>query len=124
MRATRLIVAVVSALPVLAGCATSNALSGKDGSPVYGGTRLDAQIVAENLSPDPKAVRDNRLERPVMVWAAMCGLADMPLSAVADTVLLPVTVPVALSKPASTDGASERPEKSEQPASVNRSWVP
>src|SRR5262245_1008120 len=91
---------VVLAFAPVGGCATYNSLGSVDGSPIYAGTRLDAQIVSENLNRDPERARAEGLERPVLVMAACYGLIDMPLSMAADTALLPVTVPLALARPA------------------------
>jgi uncharacterized protein YceK len=98
MRGNLLFRAVLGALPLLGGCATSGSLAGKDGCKVYGGTRLDAALITENLAPDSEAAKSEGLERPILVWAACCGLVDMPLSFLADTALLPLTVPIAIGR--------------------------
>jgi uncharacterized protein YceK len=98
MGTSRIRVMLVAGVLAAAGCATGGSLAGKDGSQVYGGTRLDAKIVSESLGPQPSVGKKDGLEPPVLVWAACCGLADMPLSFVADTVLLPVTVPLAMQR--------------------------
>jgi uncharacterized protein YceK len=98
MRQTLIVLVLAAALPVLGGCATGANLGAQDGCTVYGGTRLDATLVAEGFSPDADVSRKNNLEHPVLVWEGCCGLIDMPLSLIADTVLLPITVPVAVGR--------------------------
>ena len=87
--------AVLMAFSMVGGCATYGSLGGKDGAKVYGGTRLDATIIGEGLGPAPEVGKHEALEKPVLVWAACCGLVDLPFSFLADTALLPITVPLA-----------------------------
>ncbi len=89
-------VAALAVLLGLAGCASVNNLGDRDRREVYGGTRLDAELVSKFLVPDDQASRAKGLEPPVAVAAGCYGLVDMPFSAVADTLLLPVTVPASL----------------------------
>jgi uncharacterized protein YceK len=98
MRQTRIVLVLAAALAGLGGCATAVNLGAPDGCRVYGGTRVDAALVAEGFAPDADAAKKNNVERPVLVWEACCGLIDLPLSMVADTVLLPITVPLAVQK--------------------------
>jgi uncharacterized protein YceK len=95
-RRTGRFLAVLVALATVGGCATYGSLGDKDGGKVYGGTRLDATIIAEGIAPAPDVAKTQALERPVLVGAACCGLVDMPFSFLADTALLPITVPLAL----------------------------
>jgi uncharacterized protein YceK len=95
MRGKPILLAVLLTVPTLGGCATYGSLTDKDGCKVFGGTRLDATIVSENLRPNSEA-RKQGVAPPVMVWAAGCGMVDMPFSMLADALLLPVTVPLAL----------------------------
>jgi uncharacterized protein YceK len=98
MRQTLIGLLLAAALPALHGCATGANLGAEDGCKVYGGTRLDATLVAEGFSPDAGVAKKNNLEHPVLVWEGCCGLIDLPLSMIADTVLLPITVPLALQR--------------------------
>jgi uncharacterized protein YceK len=107
MRGTFLVLLALTTIPVLGGCATYASLAGQDGSKVYGGTRLDATLISESLSPDSEVAKSDKIEHPVLVWEACCGLVDMPFSLVADTVLLPVTVPLALGRSAPESSDSE-----------------
>jgi uncharacterized protein YceK len=95
LRQTGTLLVALTALSALGGCATYGSLGGKDGAKVYGGTRLDATIIADGLAPASEVAKSPVLERPVLVWAACCGLVDLPFSVLADTALLPLTVPLA-----------------------------
>ena len=92
---TGMFLAVLMALATLGGCATYQSLGCKDGARVYGGTRVDAGLIADGFAPSPEVTKAKAIEQPVLVWAACCGLADMPFSFVADTALLPITVSLA-----------------------------
>jgi uncharacterized protein YceK len=59
------------------------------GMRVYGGVRAEWTVAQESLA----AASDPSASSPGPVWLL---IADMPLSAVADTVTLPLTVPVSL----------------------------
>lgn len=69
------------------GCATYRTISAAEpGSPkVFSGTRLDINAIAG----DAVGIRKSRAAPPSY------PLVDLPLSVVADTVLLPLTLPVA-----------------------------
>jgi len=95
LRQTGMLLAILATLSTLGGCATYGSLGGADGAKVYGGTRLDATIIADGLAPAPEIAKSSEVERPVWVWAACCGLVDLPFSVLADTALLPITVPLA-----------------------------
>lgn len=99
MRGTIIVLALAAALPALGGCAASNNLFRGD-SKVYGGTRIDATLVAEGFGTDEQTAKEQKLERPVLACEGLYGLIDMPFSLVADTVMLPITVPITLSKQA------------------------
>jgi uncharacterized protein YceK len=96
MRATLVLGAAL--VPALGGCATYASLEGNEANKVYGGARLDATLISEGLSPDSTPAQSKKVERGMLVCEAWCGMVDMPFSAVADTVLLPVTVPLALTR--------------------------
>jgi uncharacterized protein YceK len=106
-RRTWLVCLAAAALPVVGGCATYASLAGNEANKVYGGARLDGTLVREGLSADSKPSQSNKVERPVLVWEACCGVMDMPLSLAADTVLLPVTVPLALCSSSSDSSRTE-----------------
>jgi uncharacterized protein YceK len=105
-----LVLAVLAALPVLGGCAASNNLFRGD-SKVYGGTRLDATLVSEGFGTDEATAKEKKLERSVLTYEGFCGLVDMPLSFVADTAMLPITVPVTLAKNAQKPHNGKRSPK-------------
>jgi uncharacterized protein YceK len=114
MRGTTFVLLVSAALvPWVGGCATVGSLSGKDDNKVFGGARLDATLISEGLSSDSKASKTQEIERPLLLEEACCGLVDMPLSIVADTVLLPITVPLAMQH-------HESQPQSEKPMAANR----
>jgi len=92
------VVLLAAGVSVLGGCAASNNLFEKGGCKVYGGTRTDATLIADGFSTDSELSQDSRIERPVQVWSGFCGLVDLPLSFVADTVMLPITVPVTVAR--------------------------
>ncbi len=98
MRGTFIVLGALAILPWLGGCAAVANMGSQGGCKVFGGTQLDATLVSEGLGTGPEGVGGERLERPALVWEACCGLVDLPLSAVADTLTLPVTVPVTLAK--------------------------
>jgi uncharacterized protein YceK len=98
MRGTLLLVAGLALPPALSGCATGGNLFGTEECKVYGGTRIDATLVAEGLTAHSEAAQAPGVAHPVLVWEGCCGLVDMPLSFVADTVTLPITVPLALTR--------------------------
>ena len=113
-----MLLAALAAAPALVGCATSSNLFSKDECKVYGGTRLDATLISEGFSPDPEAVKANRLEPPVVAWEACCGMFDLPLSVIADTVTLPITVPVTVARlgaPPAPSAASSKDQESTVP---------
>jgi len=116
MRRTCVLLAALAAAPGLVGCASYSSLFGKDGCKVYGGTRLDATLISEAVAPDRDSDKTKRLESPVLAWEACCGLCDLPLSVIADTITLPVTVPVAVSRLGTESRAVEPSPGNEQGA--------
>jgi uncharacterized protein YceK len=117
-RQTGRFLAVLIALATVGGCATYGSLGDKDGGKVYGGTRLDATIIAEGIAPAPDVVKTRGLERPVLVSSACCGLVDMPFSFLADTALLPITVPLAIR------GSATDSQAADQAAKKNTAFIP
>lgn len=81
------------ALP-LAGCATAGDITAKGGPQVYGGTRTDIALIKGDMGPDADPADVKKISRSVRAGAACCGLVDLPFSVIADTVMLPVTVPL------------------------------
>jgi uncharacterized protein YceK len=123
MRGTFLVLTMLVSLPALGGCASYASLGGMDGSKVYGGTRLDATLISESLSPDSAAARSDKIEHPVLVWEACCGIVDMPFSFIADTVLLPVTVPMAIAGPGPETKVTEQAPKPRKPIGPAAVWA-
>lgn len=107
MRGTLLVRLALAAVPVLGGCATARNIGSEGGTKVYGGTQVDAAIISESLSPDSRIVKSKRIEQPVRAYHACCGLIDLPLSFVADTALLPITVPLAMGRSGQEASATE-----------------
>jgi uncharacterized protein YceK len=96
----------------LGGCGTIVNLNGSPGKEIYGGVKQDALSGSDHFveafssscptfSPVPEK---QSLGKKVMIksFCAGCGVCmwfvDLPISAVADTVTLPVTVTAALTK--------------------------
>jgi uncharacterized protein YceK len=112
MRRTIAVLVLLAALLLLLdGCASVSNLGTPDGWKVYGGTRTDASLVSEGFSPPPQVAESKKIERPILVWEGCCGLVDMPFSLAADTLLLPVTVPIAVARLTAEPEVPERPTK-------------
>jgi uncharacterized protein YceK len=89
----------------LGGCATSLNLDGD--SRVYGGVALDAQKCRDFLGPAPPA-RPDKPDKTSPGWRLLSGayaLADLPLSLIADTLTLPITIPTMLEEHQDRDPA-------------------
>jgi uncharacterized protein YceK len=88
---------VVTFAPLLAGCATGlNTLyytPAEGGNQVYGGVKLDALLIKASVAGHSEQFHDTPLAR---AWVATLATVDLPLSAVADTLTLPITVPATL----------------------------
>jgi uncharacterized protein YceK len=113
MRAIIVVPALLLALAAGTGCASYANLGTEDGWKVYGGARLDATLISEGFAPT-KEVTQKNVERPVLVMEGCSGLVDLPFSAIVDTVLLPVTVPIAIARMAENSAADAPPAKKEQ----------
>ncbi|MBV9125814.1 MAG: YceK/YidQ family lipoprotein [Planctomycetes bacterium] len=88
---------MIAVFPVLSGCAT--ALNIQNDRQIYGGVRTDAIVGPYGLAKGIGFVMIENHEKFSPSTNAMlgaCALADLPFSAVADTLTLPVTVPAAL----------------------------
>jgi uncharacterized protein YceK len=85
--------ALFALILTVSGCATAVNLSGYSG--IYGGTRINAEILADNIDEDTKLLTGGTVQghsevvSPVFVCAC---LIDLPFSVVADTLTLPWTV--------------------------------
>src|SRR5262249_21073332 len=76
-------------LGLLGGCGTANNLASSTGhAAVYGGVRSDLEKIGDLIVPRPGT------ERPIV--NGVVAAVDLPLSAVGDTVTLPLTVPGSL----------------------------
>ena len=86
------LLALLALLPGL-GCATAFNLSrGHDKMMVYGGTQEDVSATAVVLwGPKPPS----KLPEVERAFACLCTI-DLPFSVVADTITLPITVPVSI----------------------------
>jgi uncharacterized protein YceK len=90
--------AVLAIAPALGGCAAAGNLAAQGGPKVYGGTKVDMALISGDLGPDADPDEVRKIDGAAMSGAACCGLVDLPLSFVADTVMLPVTVPMSLTR--------------------------
>lgn len=138
-------------IAALSGCGTAvNCLSfsGRPPRAIYGGVKQDAQSGADHLAeafarscPTFSPLPDNNpslgtqlLTRSFCAGCGLCMLAvDLPVSAVADTLTLPVTIPAALKKgkdnhtPKRRTGTSPTPAAplpAPQPRTTSRSLSP
>lgn len=106
---------MLALLPLLGGCAAVGNLGAEGGAKVYGGTRVDMDLISGDVAPDAEPADLKKIEPTVRTYAACCGLVDLPFSFVADTVMLPVTVPLALRhKRHARDDADERQSDDER----------
>jgi len=78
---------VLSALLLLGGCGSIADIS--ENQRIYGGIQADARLVGEPYLPK---TQPPEYFFPLVIF----GILDMPLSLCVDTVLLPVTVTIAL----------------------------
>src|SRR5262249_44683538 len=89
---------------LLSGCGTMGNLwsccSGSGGERVYGGVYKDVKLVAEGVG---RGIHPDE-EGPWFPLAAACLMTfDLPLSAIGDTLTLPLTIPATVSKISSPD---------------------
>ena len=98
--------AAVCLASVLSGCAAiSQTFDDNPGSKIYAGTRLDGAIIFSGFSGRGDA-SDWLGGFRVVIWFGC--LVDLPFSLVADTVLLPYTVPKHFSSDQAETTASGR----------------
>jgi uncharacterized protein YceK len=90
----------VGALLSLAGCGTMMNMPAPCHGPehpfrIYGGVRNDLEIAQSNFESMPKASTQERIAK-----AQGCALLalDLPLSAAADTITLPLTIPFSIAR--------------------------
>jgi uncharacterized protein YceK len=87
--------AALAALLFVSGCGTFASL--QSDCDVYGGVRRDAEVAADFMATRREPPKQDSVDvRTVAGVFGMAAIMDMPMSAAADTLLLPVTVPVAL----------------------------
>jgi uncharacterized protein YceK len=81
-------------LVAVSGCGTVQSVTlNEHGPSVYGGTRMDAEKVMAHTGGGVSLVRDDKSSAGFNFALAACDLADLPSSVVADTVMLPLTIP-------------------------------
>ena len=78
----------------LSGCGTMDNMAGGPSARVYGGVRQDVKDAAQATGTAFRASDAAMFSNSVALGTA--HVLDMPFSAVADTVTLPVTVPAAV----------------------------
>jgi uncharacterized protein YceK len=78
----------------LTGCGTIGNVLGRD--KIYGGTVADANSVVEGYKEVVHTNEGPRLNAPELSVMCVCSCVDLPLSIAADTLTLPVTVPISL----------------------------
>jgi len=113
--------ALAPAALLFTGClGTAFNLAG-DGPQVYGGVRKDWQLVCapDSVVPPDSALRQGR---PPGLACRLVGALDLPLSAVGDTLTLPLTVSCALAGPV-RDGAAS-PAQPSPPGAAPTSGSP
>ena len=74
------------------GCATAWNIQNEQR--IYGGVRREASVLPYILKDSEPAKPENGFSTVLSMWA----MADLPFSAVGDTLTLPITVPVTLMK--------------------------
>jgi len=147
----RLVVFLLAALaPAMSGCGTAlNFMHGKGNAPaaweVYGGVRADTQIASalvggachprfpEGATAGEKSIMASDVFTCSFFFAG-CALVDLPLSAVADTLTLPLTIPAAIDRavydfyfvkhPATSPPADDPSSPAARPGQETRRSVP
>ncbi len=118
MRRASLAVAPALAAVVLAGCGTIANFGdrGWQNSRIYGGVQRDVKSTEQWIEDNPiSAQTDLMHDVGTVVGVGLIGL-DVPLSAIADTLTLPITVPVALwGGPGSAANVSRKPAAASPP---------
>ncbi|MCI0640368.1 MAG: hypothetical protein L0Y72_02740 [Gemmataceae bacterium] len=90
---------LVCGLVFCIGCGTMNSM-GRD-SQVFGGVRSDADVIVESVGNVVRPASAKEFADNAVI--GLVASADVPLSAIADTVTLPVTVPAALERSKQTN---------------------
>ena len=94
---------VLAALASVPGCGTVLSFQQEEEGPrAYGGVRMDAALgpglIAAGVGALIYPKEHEKFPPGTYISLGACALADLPFSLVADTVTLPLTVPVALRK--------------------------
>jgi|SRR6516162_7696486 uncharacterized protein YceK len=71
---------------------------------IYGGVQNDARMIGHPY-------RQNNEQEDYFFPLVLFGILDMPLSFAADTVLLPVTITIVLTRPEDPTSPSSRPQR-------------
>ena len=109
-----------------AGCGTMGNLSGRD--KIYGGTQIDGTAVVAACKDIGHSNDAPQFTVTQVCEMLACCCIDLPLSVAADTVTLPITIPVSVyrwakhpdEKPKTTPVETEVPTTSEIPATTAR----
>jgi uncharacterized protein YceK len=88
--------AILAILPTLLLCGCGTCMNFNTEPTPYGGVRLDAGFIS-NLGPNQTKALDGD-SQGWAVFLGVIGIVDLPFSAVADTLVLPVTVPAIIEK--------------------------
>jgi uncharacterized protein YceK len=121
MRRASRAAALAFALAVLSGCGTIANFGGKgwQNTQIYGGVLRDVKSAEEWIAHNPIAPEtDIQKDVGTVVGVGLIGL-DIPLSALADTLTLPITIPAVLwatPTTAPTAASTSRKEKNAAPA--------
>ena len=110
--ATRAVAAGVAALLVSALCGCGTVLNLQGESQVYGGARNDARAGAGCLAQGlglTRAEEHDKFSPQVNLAIGACALVDLPFSALADTLTLPVTIAAAFRCPGDVSTKSAPP---------------
>src|SRR5262245_17766415 len=88
---------IVAFFPLVSGCASSlntmYYLPCEGGDQIYGGVKLDAEIIRASLANEVNEGGHGPLTR---AWLITSASVDLPLSAIADTLTLPITIPATM----------------------------
>lgn len=100
-------------LPAIVGCAAAGNLTAEDGPKVYGGTQTDMALISGKPPADADPADVKKVSGSVRTGAACCGLVDLPFSLVADTLTLPITVPMSATRARHADHPEAREDDEE-----------
>jgi uncharacterized protein YceK len=117
MRRTLPILMALGMLPAALGCGTVGNFTGKEECQVFGGVRLDSTLMAEGFGHRFENGQPEKVEGPVLLEEGFSGLVDLPLSLIGDTLTLPITIPLALTRPDPPSDAGAKAEKATRASS-------